>query len=64
MIKKAIIKLIKKRIKDNNIYLKCLEKEYDYISPMDSDYHIFSERWEVDSELNSLLKTIKQVSSK
>jgi len=64
MIKKAIIKLIKKRIKDNNFYLKCLEKQFGYVSPMESDYHILSERWEVDSELNSLLKTIKQVSSK
>ena len=64
MIKKAIIKLIKKRIKDNNFSLKCLEKEYDYVSPMESDYHIFSERWEVNSELNSLLKTIRQMSSK
>jgi hypothetical protein len=64
MIKKAIIKLIKKRIKDNNIYLNSLYKEYGYVSVMDSNYHILAERWEVDSELNSLLKTIKQVSSK
>ena len=64
MIKKAIIKLIKKRIKDNDFYLKCLEKEYGYVSMMDSDYHLFAERWEVNIELKSLLKTIKQVSSK
>jgi hypothetical protein len=64
MIKKAIIKLIKKRIKDNNFSLKCLEKEYGYVSIMDSDYHLLAERWEVNSELKSLLKTIKQVSSK
>ena len=64
MIKKAIIKLIKKRIKDNNIYLNSLYKELGYVSPNDTDYYILAERWEVDSELNSLLKTIKQVSSK
>jgi len=65
MIKKAIIKLIKKRIKNNQLELDDHLKYWGYAHWSDTtDYGYQSELFAIDKELNSLLKTIKQVSSK
>ena len=64
MIRKAIIKLLKRKLKINALELKWIEKEYGYLSPMDSDWYIYEINQAVECELNSLLKTIKQVSTK